>query len=229
MEVQGRAAPGQMKHTGETAERIVSIFNENSRTAMEHVLQVLGTSQGEKSIPAAQLIASFLQKTKGLDAGEIGRWLSFDDALSSASLEALLNTYSFTGLKIDEALRLFLSNIRLPARLCAAETILLAFSRHFHRSDASLSVDTMVALCLSAHLLSMNLHSGVGSFDLEDESKEKRISRLRFVQHCQQLRPEEDDVIGDFAGRLYDAIELRAIHSDVRPSTDDRTRRQQKI
>ena len=227
MEVQGRATPGQMQHVGETAERLVTLFNENPRTAMEHVLQVLGTSQCEKSIPDAQLIARFLQKTKGLDAGEIGRWLSLDDALSCVSLEALLNTYSFTGLKLDEALRLFLSNILLPARLCAAETILLAFSRHCHRSDASLSVDTMVALCLSAHLLSMNLHSSVGSFDLEDESKEKRISRLRFVQHCQQLRLEEDGVIGDFAVRIYDAIELRAIHSDVRPcmSDDDRTRR----
>ena len=216
-----------MQHTGETAERLVTLFNENPRTAMEHVLQVLGTSQGEKRIPAAQLIARFLQKTKGLDAGEIGRWLSLDDPLSSASLEALLNSYNFTGLKLDEALRLFLSNIRLPARLCAAETILLAFSRHCHRSDASLSVDTVVALCLSAHLLSMNLHSSVGSLDLEDESKEKRISRLRFVQHCQQLRSEEDDVIGDFAVRIYDAIELRAIHSDVQPSMsdDDRTRR----
>jgi len=218
--------------TGETSEELATIFNLNPCSiAIERVLSELRALQGEDRSSrcgesAAQQIAKFLHECKGLDPGKIGEWLSLDDGLSAASLEALLFKYRFTGLTLHEALQLFLSNIRLPARLCSAETILLAFSRHYHRSDASLSVDTVAALCLSAHLLSMNLHSSMGSLGFEHESKEECISRVRFVQHCQQVGLEGDDHdgIGDFAGRIYDAIELRAIHSDGRPCMGDDTR-----
>jgi hypothetical protein len=213
-------------------ETLARRFNQNAALAIEDLL-LLDTGERDE-LPAVR-IAKFLHEAEGLDAARVGEFLCHDDQLSARVIQALLTQKRCTGLSIDEALQAFLAGILLPAHLESAEIVLIAFSRHYHVSNPEVfdSVDVVEAFCISAILLSINLHHNVKA----------RISRDRYVQYCEQLSDRthmrrqllcqsdweqeaasgearnrgserrEGDFLPMWAEQLYDKIAQKAIHA----------------
>ena len=76
-------------------------------------------------------------------------------------LELLIADFNFEGCSIDEALRLFLTDVVLPGDMDQMDQILTAFSEAHHRANSrnSTSADAVYALAFTVVLLSLSLHS----------------------------------------------------------------------
>lgn len=82
-------------------------------------------------------IASMLFKTIELDRTRLGEFLS--SRKQSNLLQKFLVKFSFGGVRIDEALRIFLLAVRLPTEATAGERLLEAFATQWQESNASVS------------------------------------------------------------------------------------------
>jgi Sec7-like guanine-nucleotide exchange factor len=60
------------------------------------------------------MIAEFMLATPGLSKFAIGQYLGKRDDFHIEVLKAFCNKIDFTGMEIDEAMRLFLGTFRLP-------------------------------------------------------------------------------------------------------------------
>lgn len=87
----------------------------------------------ERSNPRvdAVTLASLIFKTPELDRSQIGNLLAGNDRL----MRAFLDRFHFSGIRIDDALRMFLLAIRVPAELIAVETLLRGFANRYYEAN----------------------------------------------------------------------------------------------
>ncbi|KAJ3014616.1 hypothetical protein HKX48_005040 [Thoreauomyces humboldtii] len=78
-------------------------------------------------------IAHFLHGTPGLSKRQLGRFLGVQE--HQDILEAFLGMLHFKGMRIDEALRLFLSTVRLPGETVIIDQVLDAFSKRWYQCN----------------------------------------------------------------------------------------------
>ncbi|XP_054061786.1 Golgi-specific brefeldin A-resistance guanine nucleotide exchange factor 1 isoform X2 [Rissa tridactyla] len=104
-------------------------------------------------------IARWLRENPRLDKKMIGEFVS--DRKNIDLLESFVGTFSFQGLRLDEALRLYLEAFRLPGEAPVIQRLLEAFTEHWRKSNGSpfANSDACFALAYAVIMLNTDQHN----------------------------------------------------------------------
>ncbi len=104
-------------------------------------------------------IATFLRDNPLLDKRMIGEFIANKKNLKE--LSAFVKSFDFRGLRIDEALRLYLESFRLPGEAPLISLVLEHFAEHWHDSnDAPFAhVDAAFTLAYAIIMLNVDQHN----------------------------------------------------------------------
>ncbi|KAA8494452.1 Brefeldin A-inhibited guanine nucleotide-exchange protein 1 [Porphyridium purpureum] len=147
-------------------------------------------------------IASYLRNTDGLDATVLGEYLGEGDAFNIEVMHAYTDTFDFSGLPFDEALRLYLSKFRIPGEAQKIDRIMEKFaSCYCKNNDAEnraifANADTAYVLAYSIIMLNTDAHNAQVKSKM---SKEAFLRNNRGINDGQDLDPE-------YLGGIYDRI-----------------------
>ena len=101
----------------------------------------------------AVTLASLIFKTSELDRAQIGVLLASNERL----MKAFIDRFHFEGMRIDDALRMFLLAIRLPTDPAAGETFLRGFAhRYFEANQENLSFPRELTVDLVLWIMQLN-------------------------------------------------------------------------
>lgn len=130
------AADSHYRHPVVT--QFINLFAKNPEDAIK-LLYERSHLQGDSAT-----LASLLFKTPELDKEQLGVYLARRD--KQALLRAFVDRFHFQGVRIDEALRMFLLSIRLPPETMACEALLYALAERWRAANrTSVSFDTALA------------------------------------------------------------------------------------
>ncbi|XP_065494526.1 Golgi-specific brefeldin A-resistance guanine nucleotide exchange factor 1 isoform X2 [Caloenas nicobarica] len=104
-------------------------------------------------------VARWLRENPRLDKKMIGEFVS--DRKNIDLLESFVGTFSFQGLRLDEALRLYLEAFRLPGEAPVIHRLLEAFTEHWRKSNGSpfANSDACFALAYAVIMLNTDQHN----------------------------------------------------------------------
>ncbi|XP_032868449.1 Golgi-specific brefeldin A-resistance guanine nucleotide exchange factor 1 isoform X2 [Amblyraja radiata] len=104
-------------------------------------------------------VAQWLRENPRLDKKMIGEFIS--DRKSIELLDSFVGTFTFQGLRIDEALRSYLEAFRLPGEAPVIHRLLEVFTDHWHKINGSPFVnnDACFALAYAVIMLNTDQHN----------------------------------------------------------------------
>ncbi|XP_074089935.1 Golgi-specific brefeldin A-resistance guanine nucleotide exchange factor 1 isoform X3 [Macrotis lagotis] len=104
-------------------------------------------------------VAQWLRENPRLDKKMIGEFVS--DRKNLDLLESFVGTFSFQGLRLDEALRLYLEAFRLPGEAPVIQRLLEAFTEHWMKCNGSpfANSDACFALAYAVIMLNTDQHN----------------------------------------------------------------------
>nr|XP_020646816.1 Golgi-specific brefeldin A-resistance guanine nucleotide exchange factor 1 isoform X1 [Pogona vitticeps] len=104
-------------------------------------------------------VAKWLRENPRLDKKMIGEFVS--DRKNVDLLESFVRTFSFHGLRLDEALRLYLEAFRLPGEAPVIHRLLEVFTEHWRKSNGSpfANSDACFALAYAVIMLNTDQHN----------------------------------------------------------------------
>ncbi|XP_017868400.1 PREDICTED: Golgi-specific brefeldin A-resistance guanine nucleotide exchange factor 1 isoform X2 [Drosophila arizonae] len=115
----------------------------------------------EHGILDAQLnpmqVALFLRENPGLDKKMIGEYISKKKNVDSKILINFVDSFDFTGLRVDQALRLYLETFRLPGEAPLIFLVLEHFSDHWHSQNNEPFANTDAAFRLAYAIIMLNM------------------------------------------------------------------------
>ncbi|KAM8924081.1 Golgi-specific brefeldin A-resistance guanine nucleotide exchange factor 1 [Pelodytes ibericus] len=130
-------------------------FNQKPQKGIQFLL--------EKNLLATPMdnneVAQWLRENPRLDKKMIGEFVS--DRKSLDLLESFVGTFLFQGLRIDEALRLYLEAFRLPGEAPVIHRLLEAFTEHWRKSNGTpfAHSDGCFALAYAVIMLNTDQHN----------------------------------------------------------------------
>ncbi|KAM4031164.1 Golgi-specific brefeldin A-resistance guanine nucleotide exchange factor 1 isoform 2-T3 [Anomaloglossus baeobatrachus] len=130
-------------------------FNQKSKKGIQFLQ--------EKNLLATPMdnneVAQWLRENPRLDKKMIGEFVS--DRKSLDLLESFVGTFQFQGLRIDEALRLYLEAFRLPGEAPVIHRLLEAFTEHWRKSNGTpfAHSDACFALAYAVIMLNTDQHN----------------------------------------------------------------------
>eukprot|EP00871_Galdieria_phlegrea_P002646 jgi/Galph1/3382/GphlegSOOS_G2018.1 len=143
-------------------------------------------------------IASFLSKTEGLDATMVGRYLGDGDEFHVQVMHAYVDLYDFTGLKFDEAIRLFLSGFRLPGEAQKIDRFMEKFASRYCACNPILFANADTAYVLAYAVIMLNT-------DAHHPQVKRKMSKEEFIHNNRGINDGED-LPAEFLSELYDRI-----------------------
>ncbi|WVQ80725.1 hypothetical protein IAT38_002830 [Cryptococcus sp. DSM 104549] len=169
-------------------------FAENPKEACKYLV--------ERSNPKVDSVtlASLIFKTPELDKAQIGAILAGNEVL----MRAFVERFHFVGVRIDEALRLFLLSLRLPTEPTSCETLLRGFAHSYHEANVKrVTYDRELAADLVLAIIQFNdmLYSTFG-FALPNHA----ITRETFISAFRSKDPQ---------GLVPDEL-LRDVYTSIR-------------
>ncbi|XP_041737475.2 Golgi-specific brefeldin A-resistance guanine nucleotide exchange factor 1 isoform X2 [Coregonus clupeaformis] len=104
-------------------------------------------------------VAQWLRENPRLDKKQIGEFIS--DRKHMELLDSFVNTFTFRGLRIDEALRLYLEAFRLPGEAPVIHRLLETFTDTWHKVNGSpfMTNDAGFALAYAVIMLNTDQHN----------------------------------------------------------------------
>ncbi|XP_042312385.1 Golgi-specific brefeldin A-resistance guanine nucleotide exchange factor 1 isoform X3 [Sceloporus undulatus] len=104
-------------------------------------------------------VAKWLRENPRLDKKMIGEFIS--DRKNVDLLDSFVKTFSFQGLRLDEALRLYLEAFRLPGEAPVIHRLLEVFTEHWRKSNGSpfANSDACFALAYAVIMLNTDQHN----------------------------------------------------------------------
>ncbi|NXG42685.1 GBF1 factor, partial [Psilopogon haemacephalus] len=99
-------------------------------------------------------VARWLRENPRLDKKMIGEFVS--DRKNINLLESFVGTFSFQGLRLDEALRLYLEAFRLPGEAPVIQRLLEAFTEHWRKSNGFPFADSDACFALAYAVIMLN-------------------------------------------------------------------------
>ncbi|KAL0964389.1 hypothetical protein UPYG_G00323170 [Umbra pygmaea] len=104
-------------------------------------------------------VAQWLRENPRLDKKQIGEFIS--DRKNMELLDSFVNTFTFQGLRIDEALRLYLEAFRLPGEAPVIHRLLETFTDTWHKVNGSpfMTNDAGFALAYAVIMLNTDQHN----------------------------------------------------------------------
>lgn len=111
-------------------ERAIILFNEKPKRGLEFLSKnrFLDGADPEK-------VAEFLLTTPGLSKHAIGQYIGSNDDFCVSVLRAFTQKLDFAAIEIDEALRLFLAQFRLPGEADQIDRIMESFSATYYADN----------------------------------------------------------------------------------------------
>nr|XP_036230801.1 Golgi-specific brefeldin A-resistance guanine nucleotide exchange factor 1 isoform X2 [Bactrocera oleae] len=115
----------------------------------------------EHGILSAQLdpmqVALFLRENPGLDKKMIGEYISKKKNVDSKILMNFVDSFDFAGLRVDQALRLYLETFRLPGEAPLIFLVLEHFADHWHKQNNAPFANTDAAFSLAYAIIMLNM------------------------------------------------------------------------
>ncbi|KAF7667847.1 hypothetical protein LDENG_00040800 [Lucifuga dentata] len=99
-------------------------------------------------------VAQWLRENPRLDKKMIGEFIS--DRKNMELLDSFVNTFTFQGLRIDEALRLYLEAFRLPGEAPVIQRLLETFTDNWHKVNGSPFVTNDAGFSLAYAVIMLN-------------------------------------------------------------------------
>ncbi|KAM5271963.1 Golgi-specific brefeldin A-resistance guanine nucleotide exchange factor 1 isoform 16-T16 [Ctenodactylus gundi] len=130
-------------------------FNQKPKKGIQFLQE-----KGLLTIPMDNIeVAQWLRENPRLDKKMIGEFVS--DRKNIDLLESFVSTFSFQGLRLDEALRLYLEAFRLPGEAPVIQRLLEAFTEHWRNCNGSpfANSDACFALAYAVIMLNTDQHN----------------------------------------------------------------------
>uniref|UniRef100_A0A0D9W1V7 SEC7 domain-containing protein n=1 Tax=Leersia perrieri TaxID=77586 RepID=A0A0D9W1V7_9ORYZ len=149
-------------------------------------------------------MAYFLRYSPGLDKNKIGEYLGDPEELSLNVLKEFTETFDFTGVILDTALRTYLETFRLPGESQKIQRILEAFSERFFEQQTTevfATKDAAFILCYSLIMLNTDLHN---------PQVKKKMSEEDFIRNNRAINAGKD-LPREYLSELFHSISSNAI------------------
>ncbi|MBN3321909.1 PSD1 protein, partial [Atractosteus spatula] len=158
------------------------------------------TNGNKADLEAAKRLAKRLYNLDGFKKSDVARHLSKKQVneFSQMVAEEYLRFFNFTGMSVDQALRVFLKEFALMGETQERERVLSHFSRRYHYCNPNTipSEDSVHTLTCALMLLNTDLHGhNVG----------KRMSCMQFIGNLEGLN-DGQDFPKDLLKALYNSI-----------------------
>lgn len=154
--------------------------------------------------PEPKTIARFFRYTPGLDKHKIGDHLGDPGEFSIQVLKEFTDTFDFTGVILDTALRTFLETFRLPGEAQKIQRIIEVFSEKFfdqQSSDIFANKDAVFLLCYSLIMLNTDHHN---------PQVKKKMTEEEFIKNNRAIN-EGLDLPREYLSELFHSISTNAI------------------
>ncbi|KAM9837880.1 uncharacterized protein ACBR49_018503 [Aulostomus maculatus] len=160
--------------------------------------ETLTNGSHRADVAAAKRLAKRLFNLDGFRKSDVARHLSKNNDFSRMVAEEYLSFFDFSGLALDQALRIFLRRFALMGETQERERVLSHFSsRYFHcNPNVILSEDAVHTLTCALMLLNTDLHG---------QNIGKRMSSTQFVGNLEGLN-DGQDFPKDLLKALYNSI-----------------------
>ncbi|XP_050216761.1 ARF guanine-nucleotide exchange factor GNL2 [Mercurialis annua] len=175
-------------------------FNRDEKKGLEY----LRLCQLVSDPPDPKSIAIFFRYTPGLDKPLIGDYLGDPDEFHMQVLKEFTETFKFSGMILDTALRTYLATFRLPGESQKIQRILEAFSERFYdqqSSDIFASKDAVFILCYSLIMLNTDQHN---------PQVKKKMTEEEFIRNNRAINGGQD-LPRDYLTELFQSIANHAI------------------
>lgn len=139
-----------------TFEAVLEVFNKKKPKEGIALAVEVGLIKDETAAEIAQFLL-----TKGLDKLKIGEYLSQNNAFVKEVLKAFIENNDFTGLEIDEAMRVFLGKFKIFGEAEVVDRTMELFAEKYcsENPDAFSSAGTAYILAFSIMMLNTDAHS----------------------------------------------------------------------
>ncbi|KAL6331275.1 hypothetical protein AAG906_009703 [Vitis piasezkii] len=154
--------------------------------------------------PDPKPFAYFFRYTPGLDKSMIGDYLGSPDELNLQVLKEFTETFNFSGMILDNALRTYLETFRLPGESQKIQRILEAFSERFYDQQSSeifVSKDAVFILCYSLIMLNTDQHN---------PQVKKKMTEEEFIKNNRAINGGKD-LPREYLSELFQSISNKAI------------------
>ncbi|KAJ3686891.1 hypothetical protein LUZ61_016055 [Rhynchospora tenuis] len=154
--------------------------------------------------PEPTHLARFFRYTPGLDKQKIGDYLGDPDEFNIQVLKEFTETFDFTSVILDTALRTFLETFRLPGEAQKIQRIIEVFSEKFFKQQ-SLGIfatkDAVFLLCYSLIMLNTDHHN---------PQVKRKMTEEEFIKNNRAIN-EGLDLPREYLSELYHSISTNAI------------------
>jgi brefeldin A-resistance guanine nucleotide exchange factor 1 len=194
------AALREQRARKKTIIRGATKFNEKPKAGIAFL-----ASQGIIQDPDdPKCIAEFVKGTTRVDKKVLGDFISKKD--NEPILHEFINLFDFTGLRLDEALRLLLHSFRLPGESALIERIMTVFSEQYIKMaqpEGITNQDAIFVLTYAIIMLNTDQHN----------PNLKGAKRMQYEDFSKNLRSVNDgkDFDPDYLRAMFDSIKTREI------------------
>lgn len=175
-------------------------FNRDEKKGLEY----LKLSKLVADPPNPKDHAFFFRYTPALDKNIIGDYLGDPDEFHINVLKEFTETFQFSGMILDNALRTYLETFRLPGESQKIQRILEAFSDKFYEqqtSDLFASKDAVFILCYSLIMLNTDQHN---------PQVKKKMTEEEFIRNNRAINGGKD-LPREYLSELFHSISNHAI------------------
>ncbi|XP_047314747.1 ARF guanine-nucleotide exchange factor GNOM-like [Impatiens glandulifera] len=169
-------------------------FNQDPKKGLEFLQSV--HLLPEKLDPTS--VACFFRYTKGLDKNFVGDYLGNHDDFSIQVLNEFARAFDFRGMNLDNALRVFLENFRLPGESQKIQRVLEAFSERYYEQEPNILANKDAALVLSYSIILLNT-------DQHNTQVKKKMTEEDFIRNNRRINGG-NDLPRDYLSELYHSI-----------------------
>ncbi|RWS07642.1 golgi-specific brefeldin A-resistance guanine nucleotide exchange factor 1-like isoform X2 [Dinothrombium tinctorium] len=135
-------------------------------------------------------IVNFLRDNSKLDKKQIGEYLANKKNLNI--LTAFVKSFEFKGLRIDEALRMYLESFRLPGEAPLISLVIEQFAHHWHESNDCpfANEDAAFSLAYAIIMLNVDQHNTNVRRQTTPMTLEEFVANLRQVNNGKDFDPK---------------------------------------
>lgn len=174
-------------------------------------LEYLKFSKLSPDPPDPKAFAFFFRYTPGLDKNMLGDYLGDPDEFHLQVLKEFTESFEFSGMILDTALRTYLETFRLPGESQKIQRILEAFSDRFYEQqteDLFVSKDAVFILCYSLIMLNTDQHN---------PQVKKKMTEGEFIRNNRAINGG-NDLPREYLSELFNSISNNEITIFVQSS-----------
>ncbi|KAF5482055.1 hypothetical protein F2P56_002653 [Juglans regia] len=175
-------------------------FNRDEKKGLDY----LKLSKLVSDPPDPKAHAFFFRYAPGLDKNMIGDYLGDPDQFHVLVLKEFTDTFNFSGMILDTALRTFLETFRLPGESQKIQRILESFSEKFYdqqSTDTFATKDAVFILCYSLIMLNTDQHN---------PQVRKKMTEEEFIRNNRAINGGQD-LPREYLSELFCSISNNAI------------------